>query len=195
MCSIVIQIQKKSTTPHSAKSHEDFCTPPTSPKKCPAKEAPQKEAPTPQSGHFVGWTGGHAPRPTFKGSTPIVLDQKFHIVRSRNKLCVVVPIFKSIDTKKIKVFVTVKETALVIIYRGSSFPKTWWDPEKLFSSEKHGEDAFVWKSAFSQSYFAEPVPKKAILEIDLPCKAKMVEKSYVRSKQEAHLFVNLKITT
>ena len=53
----------------------------------------------------------------------------------------------------------------------------------------------MWKSAFSQSYFAEPVPKKAILEIDLPCKAKMVEKSYVRSKQEAHLFVYLKITT
>ena len=189
--------QKKSTIPQSAKEgHEDVYTPPTSPQKSPAKEAPQKEAPTPQSGHSVGWTEGHDLRPTFKGSNPIVLVQNFHIVRTRNKLCVVVPIFQSIDTRKIKVFVTHKGNALVIIYRSSSFPKTWWDPEKLFSSEKHGEDTCVWKRAFSQSHFAEPVPKKAILEIDLACKARMVEKSYVRSKHEAHLFVYLeKITT
>ena len=101
-------------------------------------------------------------------------------------------IFKSIDTNKIKVFVTMKETALVIIYQSSSFPKTWWNPEKLFLSEKHGEDTCVWRSAFSQSYFAEPVPKKAILEIDLPCKAKLVEKSYVHSKKESLLFVYLR---
>ena len=111
------------------------------------------------------------------------------MVRNRNKLCVILPVFNSIDTRKIKVIV-LKETALVILYCRSSFPKSWWEPEKLFLSETYGEDdTFVWKSAFSHTHFAKPVPKKAVLEIDLPCKAKMVEKSYVRSKGEAFLFV------
>ena len=151
----------------------EFRTPPTSPMK------EFKE-------HKVAWTEGFECGPNFKGAEPIKLQLYSHLVRTRSKLCAIVPLFKGLDSKKIKVFITGR-SIVVNYYR--TFPKKWWNPAKLYPSKSYGMDAIVWQRAFAETHFSQPCATEARLEIELNCIARIVAKSVVLSNKEAYMHI------
>ena len=121
----------------------------------------------------------------FETTVPTTFTVPIWNIRALDQTSIIVPLFKGINAKYVKVSVPESTQSVVVSYEEKGFHKTWFD-ENIIFDEGRLSNAKVWQDALLKQ---NTMYKECFMKIDLDYEISLKEDTIIKTKNGGYTLI------